>query len=203
MRHPRPNGISSRRLSDNATSSGDLSCKTERTDQFASRNTEDQKGISRHIRGSLMTARLASPNSPARADFAWPFSANAVAASMRVGSNWRQSSQWLPPAARIWSFKVTRTEDSQKPFGLSSAGGNKLRGAAPPSRTMAPAMLEVPLRCMPRTSRASCPSAPLSCRPRGWIPRSRSSAASAAKLNACSAESKFFALFRSIDGKRR
>ena len=157
MRQPRPSGISSRRLSDRATSSGDRSCRTGRTDQPASRNTGDQKAMSRHIRGSLMTARLASGNSSARADIARSFSANALAGSMRFGSNSRQSSHWLPQAARISSFKVIRRVDSQYPFGLSWVGGIKLRGAAPPSRISAPATLEVPLRCIPRTRTAVLP----------------------------------------------
>ena len=76
-----------RRSSDEATSSGDLSGKIARGDHPLSCNAEDQKGMSRHMRGSLMTARLASPNSLMRADLARVFSVYATAGSMRSGSN--------------------------------------------------------------------------------------------------------------------
>ncbi len=113
-RQPMPNGIPSRRFRDNATSSGDLSCKIGRTDQFASRNTGDQKGIRRHIRGSLMTGSLAWPNSPARTDFAWPFSANAAAA---VNTRGIELAPILPMASasreNLESFKTSGPRTSK------------------------------------------------------------------------------------------
>jgi hypothetical protein len=59
---------------------------------------------------------------------------------------------------------------------------------------MAPAMLEVPLRCMPRTKRAllSARSVISSARPESAF---EAVVASVAKLSSLSAESKFFALF--------
>ena len=95
MRQPWLSATPLRRLSDKATSSGDLNCRTGRTDQSASSNTEDQKGMSRHMRGSLTIARLASPNSSASADFARACRATLAVASIRPGSN----STPIPPTA--------------------------------------------------------------------------------------------------------
>src|SRR5208283_1816086 len=60
------------------------------------------------------------------------------------------------------------TVDSQKPRSLSGAAAMRWRGAFPPNRTRAPATLDVPLRCMPRTSAARRACA---CRGRAWLLR--------------------------------
>ena len=83
--------------------------------------------MSRHMRGSLMAARLASPNSLMRADLARVFRMNAQRRVNAPGSNGSQSSQWLPPAARISSFNPTNDCWIPKSLlGFSSVGGDQI-----------------------------------------------------------------------------
>ena len=99
----------SRRPSDHPTSSGDLIGRSARTDHLTSSNTGRQNGMSRHMRGSFMTANPAPPNSPAKAAFARARKASASKASILSRSNLRQSFQSLPPAARMASFRSLMT----------------------------------------------------------------------------------------------
>jgi hypothetical protein len=101
-----------------------------------------------------MIGKRACPNSTANTAFARARKASAAARSIFPGSNLRQSHQSLPPAARMESFRSATTVDSQNPFSLSALGAIKCRGARPPRRTRVPAVLDVPLRCIPSTKTA-------------------------------------------------
>ena len=151
-RRPTPATIPSRVSSDRATSTGDRIGSTTRVDHPTSSNTGFQKSKSRHIRGSLTTGRAASPNSEISVSAARARSSEATGSAMRRRSKRRQSAQWLPAASRISSFSAIMRGDSQNPRSLYGAGFMKWAGAPPPSRTSAPATLDVPLRCMPRTT---------------------------------------------------
>src|SRR4029453_13967616 len=60
----------------------------------------------------------------------------------------------VPAARRSRSWNSRIGSDSQYPSGFHSLGGWSVLGASTPSRTISPVSADVPLRCMPRTSRA-------------------------------------------------
>jgi len=126
--------------------------------QASSFRTVDQRGTRRHIRGSLITGRIAPGNSAESARLIRLRKATAAEVAYQSRSNSRQSFQALPAEARISSFSALMTSDSQKPRTLSNADGMSVFGAHAPRQTSAPETAEVPLRCMPSTRSGDGPA---------------------------------------------
>ena len=125
----------------------------------ASRNTEDQKGMSRHIRGSLMTGKagfaefvpeglnLRAPASPIAAGRSIWFEiefAPILPVASASGENFVvqvRNDARFPKPPLVVGFRLHQME----------------RSVASESNQRVPATLEVPLRCMPSTRIATLP----------------------------------------------
>ena len=142
-----------RSKSEATTASGLRSISTYRVAMFRAARSSVTNGTNRQMRGSLSTSSGEAPYSSSTS--AW----NPRAASSRsdggkaAGSSLRQSSQLLSICSSKRSCCATSDAGSQWPRTLLGDAPNKVLGKSAPSRLMTRVMAEVPLRCMPRTSR--------------------------------------------------
>ena len=118
----------------------------------SSSKTSTQSGMSRDARGSLTTVSPSSESSSSRTAKIDLRASERNERENLLTSRGRGSSQVYPQRARISSCAVTSGTSSKNPFGFSGRGGARREPASAPSSVSAPAVADVPLRCIPETS---------------------------------------------------
>ena len=116
--------------------------RPERQEPAHPRVLDDRKAGVAEFAAKGLTSRVREERLQRLRQFAWD----------RICAN---RCQLLPPGGQNLVIQAPQGQRIPKsPSGCLLAGAIKLRGAAPPSRISAPATLDVPLRCMPRTRTA-------------------------------------------------
>ncbi len=139
---------------DAATSKGFLTSATTQGSYWLCWRAGIQRSMSSERRGSFMTGRDVAANSRSRHCLIRLTADVLKRAASGLDTNPKTSSHLEPISRKSSSLSCATGPDSQKPVGLSAAGGMSVRGRPAPASDSTLVMAEVPLRCMPATSMA-------------------------------------------------